>query len=59
LFQTLLLERDAAFQSIDLRDVRRMTIAGVPKHLLFYTLRETDVFILRVVHGARDLQNLF
>ena len=48
-----------SFQSIDLRDVRRTTIAGFPKHLLFYRLQETDVFILRVVHGARDLENLF
>jgi plasmid stabilization system protein ParE len=44
-----------SFQSIDLRDVRRTTIAEFPKHLLFYRLREADVFILRVVHGARDL----
>jgi toxin ParE1/3/4 len=48
-----------SFQSIDLHDVRRTTIAGFPTHLLFYRLRETDVFILRVVHGARDLENLF
>jgi hypothetical protein len=47
------------FQSIDLRDVRRTTIAGSPKHLLFYRLQETDMFILRVVPGARDLENLF
>jgi hypothetical protein len=44
-----------SFQSIDLRDVRRTTIAEFPKHLLFYRLREAHVFILRVVHGARDL----
>jgi plasmid stabilization system protein ParE len=48
-----------SFQSIDLRDVRRTTIAGFPKHLLFYRLQERDVFIIRVVHGAPDFENLF
>ena len=47
------------FRSADLRDVRRATIAGFPKHLLFYRFQETEVFLLRVVHGARDLENLF
>ncbi len=46
------------FESADLRDVRRATIAGFPKHLLFYKFQETQVFILRIVHGARDLESL-
>jgi toxin ParE1/3/4 len=47
------------FQSTDLRDVRRATIAGFPKHLLFYRFLDGEILILRVVHGARDLENLF
>ena len=47
------------FRPIDLRDVRRVTIRGFPKHLLFYRFQEAEVFILRVVHGARDLESLF
>jgi toxin ParE1/3/4 len=47
------------FRSTELRDIRRAMIAGFPKHLLFYRFQETEVFILRVVHGARDLENLF
>jgi toxin ParE1/3/4 len=47
------------FRPIDLHYVRRATIAGFPKHLLFYRFHETEVFILRIVHGARDLENLF
>lgn len=47
------------FRPIDLRDVRRATIGGFPKHLLFYRFYEAEIFILRVVHGARDLENLF
>jgi toxin ParE1/3/4 len=34
-----------------LRDVRRITITGFPKHLLFYRFRDEEVFILRVVHA--------
>jgi toxin ParE1/3/4 len=47
-----------SFRPIDLQDVRRTPIAGFPKHLLFYRFQETEVFVLRVVHGARDLENL-
>jgi toxin ParE1/3/4 len=47
------------FRSLALRDVRRATISGFPKHLLFYRFDEDEVFVLRVVHGARDLERLF
>jgi plasmid stabilization system protein ParE len=32
-----------------------------PKHLLFYRFNENEkeVFVLRIVHGARDLERLF
>ena len=46
------------FQSPELRGVRRTTILGFPKHLLFYRLDEGEIFILRIVHGARDLERL-
>jgi toxin ParE1/3/4 len=42
-----------------LEDVRRITISGFPKHLLFYRFDDKEVFVLRVVHGARDLERLF
>ena len=51
--------RLCAFRPRELRDVRRTTVAGFPKHLLFYQSREEEVVILRVVHGARDLERLF
>lgn len=47
------------FRMGDLRDARRMTITGFPKHLLFYRFDNEEVFILGVVHGARDLERLF
>jgi len=46
------------FQSPELWGVRRTTISGFPKHLLFYRLHEGEILILRVVHGARDLERL-
>jgi plasmid stabilization system protein ParE len=50
-----------AFRSPELSDVRRATIPKFPKHLLFYRFNENEkeVFVLRIVHGARDLERLF
>jgi toxin ParE1/3/4 len=47
-----------AFRSQRLKDLRRTTIAGFPKHLIFYRFDEKALLILRVVHGARDLERL-
>jgi toxin ParE1/3/4 len=47
------------FQPPALQDLRRTTISGFPKHLLFYRFNDDEVFVLRVVHGARDLERLF
>lgn len=46
------------FSSSALQTVRRTTINGFPKHLIFYRFIEDELFILRVVHGARDLELL-
>lgn len=48
-----------AFQSPELRDLRRAAISNFPKHLVFYRSEGEEVFILRIVHGARDLERLF
>ena len=47
------------FASVELQDVRRVLIPKFPKHLLFYRFTKEEVFVLRVVHGARDLEKLF
>ncbi|MBZ5573491.1 MAG: hypothetical protein LAO09_16610 [Acidobacteriia bacterium] len=39
--------------------MRRTPISNFPKHLLFYRFQAEEIFILRVVHGARDLERLF
>jgi plasmid stabilization system protein ParE len=36
-----------------------MPVAGFTKFLIFYLSREGETLILRVVHGARDLESLF
>jgi toxin ParE1/3/4 len=47
------------FRVAALQGVRRVAVSGFPKHLLFYQFDELEVFVLRVVHGARDLEQLF
>ncbi len=37
---------------------KRRAIPGFPKHLLFYQFDEAGVLVLRIVHGARDLEGL-
>ena len=46
------------FKRSEVSDVRRTRITGFPKHLLFYKFDRDAVFVLRVVHGARDLERL-
>jgi hypothetical protein len=38
--------------------VLRTAIRGFPNHLLFYRSDSGEIFVLRVVHGARDLGRL-
>ena len=47
------------FTADELRGTRRMPVAGFTKFLIFYLSREGETLILRVVHGARDLESLF
>jgi toxin ParE1/3/4 len=46
------------FDSADLQGLRRMTITRFPKHLIFYQIEDAEITILRVLHGARHLENL-
>jgi toxin ParE1/3/4 len=46
------------FSVDELQGIRRMPIAGFPRHLIFYRADEEEIRILRVVHGARDLESL-
>ena len=52
-------ENPCSFQSPQLHSLRRLPITGFPKHLVFYRFDDAEVFVIRVVHGARDLESLF
>lgn len=49
----------SGFQHPELSNVRRVLIPGFPKHLIFYQVRKSEILVLRIVHGARDLESLF
>jgi plasmid stabilization system protein ParE len=46
------------FSAVELQGIRRMPITGFPRHLIFYRAEKKEIRILRVVHGARDLESL-
>jgi toxin ParE1/3/4 len=48
-----------SFTADELRGTRRLPVADFAKHLVFYQSRERKILVLRVVHGARDLESLF
>ena len=47
-----------AFSPDELQDIRRMSITGFSRHLVFYRAEKKEIRILRIVHGARDLESL-
>jgi toxin ParE1/3/4 len=47
------------FKSSDLRAIRRIPVSVFPKHLIFYRIENDRLVILRIVHGARDLESIF
>jgi len=47
------------FKAPELAGVRRVTVPRFPKHLVFYRLQKQEMIVLRIVHGARDLESLF
>ena len=46
------------FKTKELGGIRRVRVSGFPKHLVFYRFQQNELLILRVIHGARDLENL-
>jgi toxin ParE1/3/4 len=47
------------FSAEELKGTRRVPVTGFAKHLIFYQVLKDELFILRVIHGARDLESLF
>jgi toxin ParE1/3/4 len=43
----------------ELRGTSRVPVAGFAKHLIVYQSRAAEILVLRVLHGAPDLEGLF
>lgn len=46
------------FKVEELGRVRWVPVAGFPKYLVFYQFHESELVILHIIHGARDLESL-
>jgi len=42
-----------------LAGMRRVPVSGFPAYLLFYMPRGGGIEVVRILHGARDLEDLF
>ena len=47
------------YRSPFLTGMRMFSLKGFPKHLVFYQTLEHGIEIVRVLHGARDIESLF
>lgn len=36
-------------------ELRLLAVDGFPKHFVVYRLRETGLYVVRVMHGSRDM----
>jgi plasmid stabilization system protein ParE len=43
--------------SIVFHDIRRVRLRGFP-HSVYFTAAETEVFVVAIVHGARDVKSV-
>ncbi len=46
------------FQNSLLKGIRMWFVKGFEKHLSFYLAKENEIEIVRVLHSARDLENI-
>jgi toxin ParE1/3/4 len=42
----------------ELAGLRRIPVKGFENYLIFYLAHSSDIDVIRVVHGARDIENL-
>jgi toxin ParE1/3/4 len=54
-----LVGRAVTFQSSRAQNMRVWRVQGFERYLIFYRVVETGIEIIRVLHGARDLEGLF
>lgn len=53
------LGRHREFSNPLLADIRSWAIRGFPQHLIFYRPVKHGIEVVRVLHGARDIDSLF
>lgn len=54
-----LLGKAIEFRNKKLGDVRMWHVKGHENYLIFYTVRNNIIDVIRVLHGSRDIDNLF
>lgn len=59
LAQTPKMGKRCQFSHPNLIDLRQQAIKGFRRYLIFYRLIDSEVEILRVIHGARDIEDIF
>ncbi|BBD66128.1 plasmid stabilization system [Nostoc commune NIES-4072] len=47
------------FTHPNLAEIRQISIKGFQRYLIFYRITESAIDILRVIHGARDIELIF
>ncbi|MEA5566780.1 type II toxin-antitoxin system RelE/ParE family toxin [Anabaena sp. UHCC 0399] len=56
---TPVIGKKCQFTHPGLADIRQISIKAFTKYLIFYRITESEVDILRVIHGARDIDSIF
>ena len=51
--------KTAPYRNRALANTRMFRVKGFPSHLIFYRRIAAGIEIIRVIHGARDIENLF
>jgi toxin ParE1/3/4 len=47
------------FENVELSGMRRWRVSGFEIYLIFYLFRKSTVSVIRVLHGARDIELIF
>lgn len=47
------------YGNLQVAGMRMLTVPRYPKYLIFYTLSDTEVTIIRVLHSSRNIQEIF
>ncbi len=54
-----LLGKTRAFQNKQFQNIRMWKVKGYENYLVFYTVSEDTIEVIRVIHSSRDIEELF